>query len=142
MARFGSLLVRWSVTSARVMHRSMTALRALHAGFWMGILSDEQANAATERFYATERLYLDEDYNRRGLGEWETDRITAACPPPATVLVPGAGAGRELIGLAALGYTAAGYDPSPDLVEQGLGYLSESGVDATLVLSHGDGVPD
>ena len=53
---------------------------------------------------------------RRELFRWEEDVIERWFPPPpARVLVGGAGGGRELLKLAELGYTVVGFEPSVEL---------------------------
>jgi SAM-dependent methyltransferase len=53
---------------------------------------------------------------RQGLFHWEQEMIGVAFPKaPGTVLVGGAGGGREAFALAALGYAVVAFDPSAGL---------------------------
>lgn len=51
-------------------------------------------------------------------------------PPPARVLVGGAGAGRELRALEAMGYEVGGLEPGPDAVHRCIGALSSRAIAA------------
>ena len=133
---------RAAVTSNRWMHRLVAGTRAVHSGLWLGCLSDDSLMRATKEFYATEDFYLVDDYNRSGLADWESRAIAAHFPESGDVLVPAAGAGREVIGLSDLGYRAIGYDPSPDLVAKGQRIIADAGAAASLHLSSGDGPPE
>jgi hypothetical protein len=66
--------------------------------------------------------YRDEPGHREGPGPrelrpWERDFIGALPPPPARVLMGGAGTGREAGALSALGYDVVAFDPARSLVE-------------------------
>ena len=53
---------------------------------------------------------------RQGLFNWEQEMIALAFPKaPGTVLIGGAGGGREAFALAALGYAVVAFDPSAGL---------------------------
>ena len=54
-------------------------------------------------------------------------------PPASRVLVVGCGGGRDLIGLAALGHTMTGVEPSPSAMQLCKSHLHEQGCPATLV---------
>jgi len=65
--------------------------------------------------------YRDEPAHREGPGSrelrpWETDFIRSLPPPPARILLGGAGTGREAEGLAARGYQLVAFDPAASLV--------------------------
>ncbi|HVY48099.1 MAG TPA: class I SAM-dependent methyltransferase [Minicystis sp.] len=69
------------------------------------------------RHYGPATQYVDAAHQRLGLYPFERRAVTEHFPPPpARLLVPGAGAGREMIALRALGYEAEGFDASPALV--------------------------
>jgi hypothetical protein len=71
---------------------------------------------AAERYGRQVGPYGDGAYLRSGLFDWERSAVEAFFPrAPARVLVGGAGAGREMLALAALGYRVAVFEPSPPL---------------------------
>ena len=54
---------------------------------------------------------------RSGLFRWERDAIATHFPPaPCTMLIAGAGGGREAHALAAMGYAIVAFDPARELV--------------------------
>ncbi len=135
------LRVRLAIASDRWFKRSVNALRIAHQGLWLGVLRPDDLTTANAAAYAKWDRYRDDDYNRSGLSDWERDAAKAHFPPESSVLVPSAGAGREVLGLAALGYRVTGFDPSPVLVESGQRLLSDTGSMAQLLLSPPDDLP-
>jgi len=77
--------------------------------------------------------YRDEPAHREGPGSrelrpWEVDFIRSLPPPPARVLLGGAGTGREAQALAARGYQLVAFDPAASLVAS-MRVLTEPGVE-------------
>ncbi len=134
-------IVRRAVASARIVNRLLSGISALHGGFWLGFLDDRTIAQSTEEFYASHDQFLSSDHNLSGLYIWEQESIAKHAPASGRVLVPAAGAGREVIALASMGYTATGYDPSPDLVDVGTELIDHVGSDAALLLSRGNDLP-
>jgi SAM-dependent methyltransferase len=120
----------------------MTGFWAAHSGFWLGLLTPEQLDAATIEFYSEDSQFLDRDHNLRGLSTWEAAAIDAQTEPGTRVLVPATGGGREVLALTDMGYDATGYDPAPELVDLGNRLITETGSRATLLLSHGNDLPE
>ncbi|GMQ94765.1 MAG: hypothetical protein BMS9Abin12_2272 [Acidimicrobiia bacterium] len=137
-----SRTVRYAVASTKVVARLVTGAQAVHSGFWLGLLTPEQLDAATIEFYRTHDQFRDPMHNLRGLSGWETRVITAHTEPGTRVLVPSTGAGREILALGDLGYLATGYDPTPELVDLGRRLITETGSSAALLDSHGNGLPE
>jgi hypothetical protein len=100
-------------------------------GLALGALSPEQLRARTARYYAGGQGgdfidYAGSNHNRSGLVRWERDAVAAWFPPPpARVLVYGAGAGREVLALSGLGYDVRAFECHPDLVAAGNAILAE-----------------
>jgi SAM-dependent methyltransferase len=134
--------VRYAVASTNFFSRLVTGFWAAHSGFWLGLLTHEQLDAATIEFYSADRQFLDPDHNVRGLAPWEAHAIDAYTEPGSRVLVPAAGGGREILALADMGYDATGYDPTPELVDLGNRLITKTGAKATLLLSHGNNLPE
>lgn len=142
MSRQPPIRVRLAILSDRWFKKSVASLFAVHRGLWLGVLDSEDLNSANAAYYAVSDLYRSEEHNRSGLTDWEQALVEKHFPRGTNVLVPSAGAGREVIGLDALGYTVVGCDPSPDLVEVGRSLLVEEGSSAQLLISPADRLPE
>ena len=141
MSEKPSLRVRMAISSDRRFKQALNGLRAVHQGLWLGLLDPDDLAAANTAAYERWEQFRDDDYNRSGLAEWESDAVEGHFPAGSSVLVPSAGAGRELIGLEDLGFQATGFDPSPALIQVGENLLSERGSTASLLLSPPDRIP-
>ena len=119
----------------------MNAMRVAHQGAWLGLFRVEDIAQANSAAYAQWDRYLNADYNRSGLADWEHDAAVGYFPPDSAILVASAGAGREVLGLERLGYHPVGFDPSFELVAQGRRFLESEGSTAELLLSPPDHVP-
>lgn len=121
MTRSNSALVRALDVGLSVSKRISDAGHAL-AGFVEGValaaLSDEDLHRLTIKRYARSRP------GRTDLADWEHAWFERDLPPPpARILVGGAGHGRELAWLAQRGYQLVAFDPAcpSDTIHQ-LGY--------------------
>jgi hypothetical protein len=137
----------------RSLDRRAQFLRAFGAtfqGVWLGVFDRELLARIDEGYFKRAResvdgrpfTYFDEDYNLGGLFEWEQQAVREHFPPPpARVVVTGAGAGREVLALLRLGYDAVGYEPSPVLRDAGDAFLERQGHPGRLHLSERDVFP-
>ena len=93
------------------------------------LTSEQEREAINSHINARDPLFPPtSDMYRAGLTEWENAAIRqAALPRGATILVGGAGAGREITALAANGFRAIGFDPNRSLVGQGQGPVRAAG---------------
>ena len=137
-----SLRVRLAISSDRRFKQTLNGLRAVHQGLWLGLLDPDDLAAANAAAYERWEQFRDDGFNQSGLAEWESDAIERHFPPGSSVLVPSAGAGRELIGLNDLGFRATGFDPSLALVQIGENLLTQHGSTISLLLSPPDRIPD
>lgn len=89
-------------------------------------LDDDALSALTVARYATQRTYAaGGSVYARGLFGWEREALgEMQLGPGARVLVGGAGGGRELAALQAMGYAVSGFDPVRPLVEAARAGLS------------------
>lgn len=117
------------------------AARLLVNGFWLGVLSDESLRALDERYYARTDLYRTEEWNQRGLFEWEERLVHEHLTGCATVVVPAAGGGREVLALVEAGFDAVGYESHPGLVAFGQSFLAARGHDGRISQSVRDEFP-
>jgi hypothetical protein len=82
----------------------------------LAFASDTLLEQHRNAYYARRR---GRSFSRDVLFEWEQHAIKEFFPPPpARVLVGGAGRGREAFGLAGLGYSVAAFDIVPRMVDQ------------------------
>lgn len=141
--------VRTYIAARKARDRLFRALNACFDGFWLGLLSREDLHALDETFYETRResvdgrlyTYLDEDYNSRGLAEWEEAVVEEHFSPGSRVIVTGAGGGREVLALLDRGFDAVGYEPNAGFVAAGGELLLRRGHGDRLRQSRRDAFP-
>jgi len=120
----------------------ITGIRAVHDGFWLGMLDHAALQGLTARQYDGDDSYADDVHNLSGLHHWEIgalDRYFSGC---RTLLVGAAGAGREVIGLAGRGFRADGFDCSPKFFERGRSLCQARGVAANFLFAAPGEVPE
>ncbi len=108
---------------------------ALLQGVSLGLLNNERLEQLTQHRYLSEysfASYADESYVNSGLFLWEQVAIRRHFPPGGRILVAAAGAGREMLALAAAGFRPDGFDCCAPLVEFGRNELQKRGVVAQL----------
>ena len=114
LARLGAHVIR-ATSTVDSAYRRFDALRsALVARF----APDSVLDAFNDMTYGASDVYRPDAANYRSeLFNWEVDAIGRLFPPPpARILVGGAGGGREAFALAARGYEVVAFDPSAPLV--------------------------
>jgi hypothetical protein len=132
---------RLAARSGRVSDRAIKAVWAVHGGFWLGVLDAEARDQATGAFYET----WDPSpggVTTDGLAEWEAAAVERWFPDTGRVLVPAAGAGREVLPLVTKGYEVVGFDPSERLVELGNQLLTATWCPGALLHAPPNTVPD
>lgn len=115
--------------STRVFDAGMGVSRGTFDGVWLGLLNARRIAVIDEAYFHRQRMYLAEDYNRRGLWQWERDAVDAYFPRDARIAVTAAGGGREVLALLELGYDAVGFECNER--------LQEFGNDLTIASGHG-----
>jgi SAM-dependent methyltransferase len=113
--------VRASVQFIRlgdVLDNAYLVLRKIRSELVLSFASDRVLERYSQEAYARGRRYqTDADTFDRHLFVWEARAIDRYFPPPpARVLVGGAGGGREAFALAARGYRVVAFEPSVALV--------------------------
>lgn len=114
---------------------------AIHQGLWLGLLDRAALQQVTAAAYASSPTYADTRHNLSGLEDWErraVDRYFGGC---RSVLVGGAGGGREVVALSRRGIRADAFDPSPNLMRSCVELLKVEGIRAEAVVSPPDQVP-
>jgi hypothetical protein len=99
-------------------HRGLGRAERLARALPLAVFDSPDVEAASSNEHYDEvRRYRRTDDQRAGLFPYEARALEEHFPgPPARILVPGAGAGRELLALLARGYDARGFDPVPSMV--------------------------
>ena len=134
----------WYARTLRMVDDVAGALYTFHGAIWLGLMRQAEVNEVTVRDYsagsnqASER---DEVYNRCGLNAWESAALAdhfAAC---SSVIVAGAGGGREVLSLARRRVRVDGFDCNPLLVDLAAKILRDEASSAAVLLSESDEVP-
>ncbi len=129
---------------------AVALLTGLFDGIWLGSLDERHFRELDDAFYGKraredvrgeQRGYLDPEYTRSGLHDWELAAIRAGFPAAGRVVVTSAGGGREVLALLEAGYDAVGYEPNAALVEAGCALLESLGHPARLHASPRDAFP-
>jgi hypothetical protein len=115
----GTALPRAVLRSLATVDRMTRVARGAADGLWLGVLDLDELHRLDAAYYAGERMYLDDGYNRRGLWAWEREALDGWFPTEGRVAVTGAGAGREVLALVERGYDAVGYECNADLAAAG-----------------------
>lgn len=93
----------------------------------MGVLSDARLSALDERYYDDAQQYRTDEWNERGLFQWEQDLVQESFPSGGRVVVVGCGGGREVLALLKDGYDVVGFESHPALLAFGDGLLTAKG---------------
>jgi hypothetical protein len=96
-------------------------------GVWLGLLSEAGLRALDEGYYDGEYAYRSDEWNERGLFDWEGELVAAHFPGGGRVAVPACGGGREVLALLGSGFDATGYESHPVLAGYGRDFLAGRG---------------
>lgn len=126
-------------------------LQSVFNGYWLGRLDRSDLDRVDDGFFAraTEEVaggnatYGSDKYITSGLADWERDAVQEHFPVHRPVVVTGAGSGREVVALLAMGYDARGFEPNRHLVAAGRRLLADRlpGHQARLSVSTRDDYP-
>ena len=105
------------VRTSRVIDRGYLAFNRLRSRAVLALGGDRFFDAYNAIAYRDEPLHR-EGSGPRTLRAWECDFIRNLPPPPARILLGGAGTGREALAFAALGYQVVAFDSARPLVEE------------------------
>jgi hypothetical protein len=90
---------------------------AMFKGFWLGILPKHVLHQVDEYYYDNVDMYHDEGYHLSGLLAWEQAAVDAYFQNCHTLMLLGAGGGRETIALAKQGFQVDGFECHPQLAK-------------------------
>ena len=111
---------------------TVSGLRALHQGFWLGALDHRDLDALAELQYSRWTQYRSDDHNLSGLRDWELAALTTYFPGHGSLLVAAAGGGREVFSLSGMGYDVDAFDCAAALVEHCREQLRRQGIEARV----------
>ena len=118
-----ALVEKWSIRGGRFL-----------SGFALGALTDEQLTRLTTEAYNRRGTYA-----RKDIFDWEREWFEQDLPPPpARILVGGAGSGREVRYLISKGYRVVAFDPAENYVKNELKKGLPEGWEAFYVGSYQD----
>jgi len=125
-----------------VLERFKSSLSALVSGFWLAALTRDQMNSITEAIYGKVDFYKTDEYNRKGLYDWERKATQEHFSHCRSILVAGTGGGREVLALRRLGWAADGFESHPDFVRFANELLEKEGLVPDIREAPWDGTPD
>jgi hypothetical protein len=96
--------------SWRTLPRVLSAIKGVVDGVLLGASDQALLHAVDERYYAGQDQYADEDYNARGLHDWERLLLDRHFPATGHLAVTAAGGGREVLALLESGYSVTAYE--------------------------------
>lgn len=117
MTQQPGIVLKLYIHAQRWMEKLFILLQAGFNGLWLGLLSREALHQYDQLYYDRINFYRDEEYNRSGLFDWEKARLEEYFGTAKSILLTGAGGGREVLALHRLGYIVDGYETNPRLAE-------------------------
>lgn len=134
-------LARAYVAWQRWRRRAAQAWDAVQAGAWLGILGRESLHAVDDVYYRASAAYRDEGHNLRGLFAWEEEALRGFFAPGGSLLLVGAGGGREVLALSERGYRVEGHECNPALAAYAKELLRRRECAGTVALLARDAAP-
>ena len=128
-------------TSDVLLSRLHRLIAALHTGFWVGVLDNEQIRRGVFQHYAEAGLYATSEHNLHGFMPYEKELVKEYFSQCRSAVVAAAGGGREMIALAGIGIHAEGFECNPKLVQTCREFLAEAGVSGRVIDAQPDAVP-
>lgn len=106
--------------------------------FWLGVLDRESLHQLDDCYYNNNLAYLSKEYNNQGFFEWEEKAVREHFSKCRSILVAGAGAGREMLALIKSGYSVSGFECNNRLAKLANKTFRENGYNAEVILSERD----
>jgi len=127
-------------------HRALTGFTNIlstgYTGFWLGVLTHSQLHSLSERRYSQEQQYRTDEWNKRGLFDWERRVVEDSFTGCKRVLVAAAGGGREVLALRLRGMQVEGFESHPELVRFANDLLEREGMVPDIKQAPWDHCPD
>lgn len=139
--RDGGILPRVFFRGYRMLERVTKMVSGAYTAFGLGILRPEELHEVARLKYSEEEFYWTEEYNRRGLFDWERRAVEQHFQGSRRILVLAAGGGREVLALLRSGKQVDGFESHPGLARFAGQLLREEGLDADIGLVPWDRCP-
>jgi hypothetical protein len=139
--RWQNALVQGTFASTAIPPRVLHVTRGAINGLWLGLLSDAGFRLLDERYYDDAAGYRTDEWNERGLFDWERDHVAKHFERGNRVLVLACGGGREVLALLNEGFEATGYEPHPALVTYAREFLAARGYESHVHPAQRDEFP-
>jgi hypothetical protein len=114
---------------------------AAAAGVALGLMDRRHLHALDRLHYDRAAAYHGQEHNLRGLFDWEREAVDRWFRDCRTLVVVGAGAGREVLALAATGFEVDGFECNARLVETAAQLLAAQDCDARVLPLARDAAP-
>ena len=113
-------------SSFNFLQRMYRGLQASYQGIIPPLLGYDRLHKFNTLAYKYESLYLSENYNIKGLWDWELEAIGEYLAPAKRFLVLAAGAGREVIALTSKGIAVDAWECNENLCTYGNALLDKN----------------
>ena len=130
--KFYKLFVRLSHSCFTFLKKLTSFLDAFHSGFWLGALGKKGIAYSDELHYRTNTIYVEDEYNEKGLYDWEEYIVKNHFAEVKTIMLIAAGGGREVIGLSRMGFRVDAFECNPALVEYGNKLLNKNKIESSI----------
>lgn len=114
----------------------------VNSGFWLGFLNREQLHGIGHVNYAKAHYYYTDEYNKRGLWDWERAALESHFEGRKRLLLAAAGGGREVIALRKLGFEVCGFESDRGLLDFANDLLRREGMEPDLIWAPWDHCPE
>jgi hypothetical protein len=136
------LIIKMYFLSRKMLHRFFQKLYGIatmcFTGFWLGLLNSHYLCLIDEVYYNNSSMYYKDDYNKKGLWNWEKVIIDKYFYDCKDLMILGAGGGREYLELYKMGYHLDGFECNPKLVEYANSFLEKEGIMSKIQISSRD----
>ncbi len=122
------MLIRLYLGSVQAFDAAGRILHACFIGVWLAVLGKRSLDELNDSFYCRARAYLSEARTLAGLMQWEEAAIDKHFGRCSSLIVTGAGSGREVIALHKRGYDVDGFECNDTLRSSGNDLLSRIGI--------------
>ncbi len=128
----GKFIAKLSRSSLEFLKKTHNILDAVLSGFWLGVLSKKNIDNYTELHYNRSAKYTTDSFNLSGLHQWERNMIQKHFSGAKTILLIGAGGGRETLALSKIGFKVDSYECNPEIIEYGNRFVKNNGLNAGI----------
>ncbi len=116
-------------------------IESLWVGFWLGILKRNILTKFGELHYNNVERYFNDDHNKKPLFNWEKNAIEFFFKECRSIMVIGAGGGREVYNLEKMGFDVDGFECNEKMCEYANMFLSRMGMKSKVIFVEHDKVP-